>query len=409
MKKDQKVFKLQGKVQHYAWGGSSYIPKLLQVNNADHRPFAEYWMGAHDNAPAELGEGTGAAIILNEYIRQHPQETLGSYTAGRFGRLPYLLKILDVKDMLSIQVHPTKRNAELEFAAENKKGVALNASNRNYKDDNHKPELMLALSEFWLLHGFKPEEELVETLKAVPELAFLAPVFVRKGYQELYRMVMEMPQAEVNRVLQPLLDRILPLYKADKLKKQEEDFWAARAALTYDEPGKTDRGIFSIYFFNLLNLHPGEAIFQDAGLPHAYLEGQNVEIMANSDNVLRGGLTPKHVDVPELMKHVRFEATRPRIIMEEYGQGRIAVYHTPAPDFELSKMSLLHGESLTMRAHSVEIFIVMEGKIGVIEQDGAPFGRKVGEAFVAFHQAKFELKAQEDSVVYRAAVPAGAL
>jgi mannose-6-phosphate isomerase len=409
MKKEQKVFKLQGKVQHYAWGGSAYIPELLQMENGDRRPFAEYWMGAHDNAPAELQDQEGTAFPLNKYIGQHPHETLGSYTEGRFGRLPYLLKILDVKDMLSIQVHPTKRTAELEFAAENKKGVALNAPDRNYKDDNHKPELMLALSEFWLLHGFKPEEELTRILHAVPELAFLAPVFVRRGYQELYRMVMEMPQTEVNRVLQPLLDRILPLYKEGRLNKQEEDFWAARAAVTYDEPGKIDRGIFSIYFFNLLNLHPGEAIFQDAGLPHAYLEGQNVEIMANSDNVLRGGLTPKHVDVPELLKHVRFEGTHPRIIMEEFGPGRIAVYHTSAPDFELSKMSLLQGESLTMRAHSVEIFIVLEGKIGVIEQEAKPFGRKTGEAFVAFHQARFELKAQADAVVYRAAVPAGTL
>ena len=409
MKKDQKVFKLQGKVQHYAWGGSAYIPQLLNLTNADQRPFAEYWMGAHDNAPAELLDDKGPAMKLNDYIRKQPEDTLGLYTAGRFGRLPYLLKILDVKDMLSIQVHPTKRNAELEFAAENKKGVAFNAPERNYKDDNHKPELMLALSEFWLLHGFKAEEVLVEVLSTVPELKFLMPVFATKGYQELYRVVMEMPQEEVNRVLQPLLDRILPEYKAGRLKKNEEDFWAARAAMTYDEPGKIDRGIFSIYFFNLLNLHPGEAIFQDAGLPHAYLEGQNVEIMANSDNVLRGGLTPKHVDVAELLKHVRFEATYPRIIMEDRGPGRIAVYHTPAPDFELSKLSLLQGESLTIRAHSVEVFIVMEGKIGVIEQEGAPFGRKKGEAFVAFHQAKFEIKAQEDAVVYRAAVPAGTL
>jgi mannose-6-phosphate isomerase len=362
-----------------------------------------------DNAPADLLSENGPALALNEYIRKHPENTLGTYTAGRFGRLPYLLKILDVKDMLSIQVHPTKRNAELEFAAENKKGVALNAPNRNYKDDNHKPELMLALSEFYLLHGFKPEEELLETLRAVPELSFLAPVFERQGYQELYRTIMEMSQAEVNRILQPLLDRIVPAYKEDRLNRNEEHFWAARAALTYDEPGKIDRGIFSIYFFNLLNLHPGEAIFQDAGLPHAYLEGQNVEIMANSDNVLRGGLTPKHVDVPELLKHIRFEATHPRIIMEDYGPGRIAVYHTPAPDFELSKLSLLRGESLTIRAHSVEIFIVMEGKIGVIEPEAAPFSRKPGEAFVTFHQAKFEIKAQEDAVVYRAAVPAGAL
>ncbi len=409
MKKQHKVFKLQGKVQHYAWGGASYIPQLLHLDNPDNKPFAEYWMGAHDNAPAQLVDEDGSVLSLNEYIREHPQESLGTYTTGRFGRLPYLLKILDVKDMLSIQVHPTKRNAELEFAAENKKGVALNASNRNYKDDNHKPELMLALSEFYLLHGFKPEEELLEVLRSVPELAFLSPVFERKGYQEIYRTVMEMPQAEVNRLLQPLVDRIVPAYQAGQLNKEEEDFWAARAAVTYDDGGKIDRGIFSIYFFNLLNLHPGEAIFQDAGLPHAYLEGQNVEIMANSDNVLRGGLTPKHVDVPELLKHVRFEATHPRIIMEDSGPGRIAVYHTPAPDFELSKLSLLQGESLTIRAHSVEIFIVLEGKIGVIEPGVAPYGRKRGEAFVAFHQAKFEVKAQEDAVVYRAAVPAGAL
>jgi mannose-6-phosphate isomerase len=366
MKKDPKVFKLKGKVQHYAWGGSAYIPQLLGIENPGQRPFAEYWMGAHDNGAAGLEAGEEPAVPLNEYIRQHSEASLGPYTTARFGRMPYLLKILDVKDMLSIQVHPTKRNAELEFAAENKKGVPLNAAERNYKDDNHKPELMLALSEFWLLHGFKPEEDLEQVLVAVPELSFLLPVFARKGYQELYKTVMEMPQARVNGVLQPLLDRIVPLYQDGTLKKNEEHFWAARAALTYNEPGRIDRGIFSIYFFNLLNMHPGEAIFQDAGLPHAYLEGQNVEIMANSDNVLRGGLTPKHVDVPELLKHVRFEATHPRIIAEDYGPGRIAVYHTPAPDFELSKLSLMQGESLTIRAHSVEVFIVLEGKVGVI-------------------------------------------
>jgi len=281
----------------------------------------------------------------------------------------------------------------------------LNAPDRNYKDDNHKPELMAALSEFWLLHGFKPEEELAKVLQAVPELSFLGPVFAKQGYQGLYKTVMEMPQQSVNEALQPLLDRILPLYREDRLSKQEEHFWAARAALTYNEPGKTDRGIFSIYFFNLLNLHPGEAIFQDAGLPHAYLEGQNVEIMANSDNVLRGGLTPKHVDVPELLKHVKFEATHPRILGGESGPGHITVYHTPAPDFELSRIALLSGESVTMRAHSAEIFIILEGSLGVIEQNATPFGRKTGDAFIAFDQAKFDLVAQEETIIYRAVVP----
>ena len=409
MKKDNKVFKLQGKVQHYNWGGSTYLPQLLSLPNPDHQPFAEFWMGAHDNAPALVLTGGKEGVALNKYIGDRPGEILGSYTAGRFGRLPYLLKILDVKDMLSIQVHPSKKNAELEFAAENKKGIPLTAAERNYKDDNHKPELMVALSDFWLLHGFKPKEELVATLQATPELRYLEPVFVQQGYQGLYRQVMEMLQQKVNEVLQPLLDRILPEYSGDDLAKNSPDYWAARAALTYNQPGITDRGIFSIYFFNLLNLHPGEAIFQDAGLPHAYLEGQNVEIMANSDNVLRGGLTPKHVDVPELLKHVRFEATFPRIMTGDMSAGHITVYPTPAPDFELSRIDLLTGEAVTVHAHSVEIYIVMEGKLGVVEQEASPFSRKKGEVFIAFHQAKFELLAQEDTVVYKAMVPAGAL
>src|SRR5258708_32329491 len=178
---------------------------------------------------------------------------------------------------------------------------------------------------------------------------------------------MELPQSSVNEALQPLLDRIVPAYRDGRLSRNEEHFWAARAAATYNEPGRIDRGIFSIYLFNLLNLHPGEAIFQDAGLPHAYLEGQNVEIMANSDNVLRGGLTPKHVDVPELLKHVKFEATHPRIISDDQTgnaqpivAGPITTYRTPAPDFELSKIALLQNEQVEILAHSVEIFIVLE-------------------------------------------------
>jgi mannose-6-phosphate isomerase len=403
MAQEKNVFKMKGKVQHYAWGGSTYIPKLLSVPNPENKPFAEYWLGAHVNAPAELEEAT--PVKLDEFIQHAPEDLLGAAVMARFGRLPYLLKILDVKDMLSIQVHPTKKNAELEFAEENKKGVALNASHRNYKDDNHKPELMMALSDFWLLHGFKPEEELMRVLATVPELKFLQPVFSMEGYKGLYQATMEMPQQEVNTALQPLLDRILPLYKENQLRKHEEDFWAARAALTYNEGEKIDRGIFSIYFFNLVNAHPGEAVFQDAGVPHAYLEGQNVEIMANSDNVLRGGLTPKHVDVPELLKHVRFEATHPHIQRENNVPGHIVVYKTPAPDFELSKISLLAGQRVTIQSHSVEIFLVLEGKVQV--DDGGGFVRTAGDAFIAFDKAKLNLRAEIDTVIYRAAVPKG--
>ena len=403
MQQGKNVFKLKGKIQQYAWGGATYLSRLLSVANPENKPFAEYWLGAHDNASSELDGATPSK--LNEYVRQQPESTLGTTVAQRFGRLPYLLKVLDVKDMLSIQVHPSKENALLEFAAENEKGIALTAPHRNYKDDNHKPELMLALSEFWLLHGFKPEEDLMQVLATVPELKFLQPVFSVDGYKGLYKKVMEMPQQEVNDVLKPLLDRIVPLYNEQRLRKQNEDFWAARAALTYNEGEKIDRGIFSIYFFNLVNVLPGEAVFQAAGLPHAYLEGQNVEIMANSDNVLRGGLTPKHVDVRELLKHVRFEATHPRIMREDNTPGHIVVYKTPAPDFELSKINLQEGETVTIQSHSIEIFLVLEGKVQVDDSTG--FSRGIGEAFIAFDKARLNLRADKDSILYRASVPQG--
>jgi mannose-6-phosphate isomerase len=415
MKGESRVLRLKGKVQQYAWGGHSFLPELLSVPNQDGRPFAEYWLGAHDNAPSELvfpspdedNAGPRMPVKLNEYLAQWTGDLLGAATAQRFGRLPYLLKILDVRDMLSIQVHPSKKDAEIEFAAENHRGIPLSAPDRNYKDDNHKPELMVALSDFWLLHGFKPPEEMERILQRIPELRFLAPVFAEQGYHGLYKTVMEMEPGRVNETLQPLLDRILPAYERHQLPKKEEDFWAARAALTFNETGRIDRGIFSIYLFNLLNLLPGEAIFQDAGLPHAYLEGQNVEIMANSDNVLRGGLTPKHIDVPELLKHIKFEKTEPRIIrgQNDHDEGHISVFKTPAPDFELSRIGLLEDETITISSRSVEIFMVLEGELLVEESRQNAFTRTKGEAFLAFDRARVSLKAGKDSVVYRAAVP----
>jgi mannose-6-phosphate isomerase len=405
MKQDKnKVFKLIGKAQHYAWGGSIFIPQLLHVDNKEQKPFAEYWIGAHVNASAEIVLNNGEKIKLNEYIKSFPEETLGKDVLKQFASLPYLLKILDVKDMLSIQVHPSKENAAKEFEEENKKDIPLTAPHRNYKDDNHKPELMLALGEFWLLHGFKPAGTLKNILQKTPELKFLITVFEQGGYYELYRTVMEMDQEIVNETLQPLLDRIIPAYQQNELKKEDENFWAARAALTYNEPGKIDRGIFSVYLFNLVNVKSGEVVFQDAGLPHAYLEGQNVELMANSDNVLRGGLTPKHIDVHELLKHVKFEETIPNIIHEEKIAGHIVSYPTPAPDFRLSKINLAKDESISVHSKSIEIYFVMKGAID-IEENKNHFRCSSGESFASFDDAAFEMKSIDNSEIYKASVP----
>lgn len=406
MDNSTKISKLQGKVQPYAWGGSQFIPALLGKTNPDNKPFAEYWMGAHDNAPADLIGSNGQKQPLNALVAQDPAAILGDTVNDRFGRLPYLLKVLDVKDMLSIQVHPEKKAAVAAFAAENKQGVALNAPNRNYKDDNHKPELMLALSEFWLLHGFKPADQLRKILQQTPELQFLLPVFGEGDYAALYKNVMEMDQQAVNDHLQPLLDRILPLYEKGELKKEQEDFWAARAFNTFCEPGRTDRGIFSIYLFNVVNLHPGEAIFQDAGILHAYLEGQNMEIMANSDNVLRGGLTNKHIDVSELMKHVKFEPIVPKVIKAVPGRAKgEEIFPTPVNDFELHRLSLKAGEPISVPTTTADIFFVYEGSAEATAGNDKVSLWK-GEALLAKAGTEVQFTTGEKAVIFTATVPA---
>ncbi|MEO5593103.1 MAG: mannose-6-phosphate isomerase, class I [Chitinophagaceae bacterium] len=399
MSNKNSIFRLTGKVQHYQWGGFEYIPALLGIKNSEHKHCAEYWLGAHDNAPALLENGQA----LNEFIQKNPG-CLGEKTEQQFGRLPYLLKILDVKDMLSIQVHPNKKAAVIEFANENKKGTPLNAPDRNYKDDNHKPELMMALSDFWLLHGFQSPQRLTASIAAVPEFDFMPPVFEKGGYKALYELVMIMDQAKVNKILAPLLNRIIPLYQAGKLKKQNPDFWAARAALTFNEGGKIDRGIFSVYLFNIVSLKKGEAVFQDAGILHAYLEGQNVEIMANSDNVLRGGLTPKHIDVAELMKHVIFEPVDPRIIPGQSVSETEKVFKTPAPDFELSRIMLVRNQTCHLDILSADIFLILDGAIEVSSQ-ADKYSFKKGEAFIAVNGSVISIEALPGAEIYRASVP----
>lgn len=244
----QKLALLKGEVKHYDWGGVSFIPSLLQIENPQMKPFAEYWMGVHPGARCLMQLSNGGEVLLRDFIDEHREALLGKVVLQSFKEMPYLLKVLDVKDMLSIQVHPSKEQAAVDFENETARGIALNAPDRNYKDKNHKPELMVALSPFYLLHGFKPEEKLLATLQAVEELHVFIPVFKKDGYKGLYKMAMELPQEEVNELLQPLISRIIPLYQQDKLKKDAEDFWAARAAQTFVQPDTIDRGIFSIYF-----------------------------------------------------------------------------------------------------------------------------------------------------------------
>jgi len=213
---------------------------------------------------------------------------------------------------------------------------------------------------------------------------------------------MEMDQKEVDRILSPLVSSIVPLYQQDVLQPSSEDFWAARAAQTFCSGEQLDRGIFSIYFFNLLHLKKGEGIFQRAGLPHAYLEGQNVEIMSNSDNVLRAGLTTKYVDVPELLGQVIFEPTHPQIIPASKAAHQ--VYHSPAEEFELHSYHLEKDVEEKINSRTAEIFLVTEGAVSIGSGRKAIEATK-GQAFLVMAGSEILLKALKNAEVFRATVP----
>ncbi|MEQ9286136.1 MAG: mannose-6-phosphate isomerase, class I [Cyclobacteriaceae bacterium] len=397
-----KLFPLKGTIQPYAWGGSNFIAELINYKGTENI-IAEYWLGGHVNAPSTISTADGDKK-LDQFLRENPSH-LGSYVKDTFNRLPYLFKVLDVKDMLSIQVHPTKKQAEIGFEEENERGVDPGASYRNFKDDNHKPEIMVALSEFWLLHGFLPESELLQVLRNNQEFNTLIPIFESQGYKGLYQSVMEQPQEACNAQLKPLIDRIVPQYKAGKLDKSSPDFWAARAASTSENGADIDKGIYSIYFFNIVKAEEGQAVFQDAGLPHAYLEGQNIELMANSDNVLRGGLTPKHIDIQALMEHVRFEATIPNKLNGELdSNGLERVFKSPVKDFELSKIELGSGQQYNKNCDTIEIVLCMKGKVAVAEGSERCTLEKGASALLT-SGARYQISSESDAVLFKASVP----
>lgn len=344
------IYLLEGVVKNYDWGGTTFLPQLLGSDNTTGKPFAEYWMGTHKQ---------GMTHVLDQHGQRRSLREIGV-------ALPYLLKVLDVREMLSIQVHPTREAAIREFALENKAGISLDAPHRNYKDQNHKPELMVALGPFWLLQGFKKADQLKTVFETTPEFAPLKNLWENEGNQALYQFVMEMPQQEVNIMLGTLLDRLQNETIHTSFEKDNPAFWALKASLLYRNNDHIDRGIFSIYFFNLVSLGEGEAIFQDAGIPHAYLEGQNVEIMANSDNVLRGGLTSKHIDVAALLKHTDCKGILPEILNVQHENGKPAWFSTPVEDFRLGQLFMRKKEKYQLNATGPLMLLSLKGAVELV-------------------------------------------
>lgn len=389
------LYPFDGIVQHYAWGGYDYLPELLEQSNDDRQPWAELWMGAHPKGPGQLDNGD----TLEQLIAGNPVKVLGKPTAERFDdRLPFLFKVLDVREMLSIQVHPNKAAAEKGFAREEKNGPDVGAPDRNYRDDNHKPELGIALTDFYLLHGFRSTDSIRETLDRIPGWDELSPTLDKDGVEGLYARVMRADAATIDRLLGPLSKEVAE----GSYGRDEPRYWAKRAFEHYTtEDGHYDRGIFSIFWFNLVKLSPGQGIFQDAGIPHAYLEGVCIELMANSDNVLRGGLTPKHIDVSELLDKTRFKAVDPELLDAETAPGGWSYYPTSAPDFKLLTARPASGSDIMLPlGDKPGILFLLDGEleVGTIVLDA-----KQRTLFMTAG-ADLSIRARSDSRVYLATV-----
>jgi len=363
-----KLLPLHCEVQHYAWGDPEFIPELLGQENPDGRPYAELWMGAHPDLPSRV-ELAGERRSLADVIAESPPAWLGAEVATEFGgNLPYLFKVLSARVPLSIQTHPSKREAEEGFDREDQQGIPLDSPRRNYHDRNHKPELIAALTDFWALKGFRPVEEIVGLLQAEDELRELAGSIRRGSIETAYREFMQLPQHEVDAILDPLVRRLAARNDGSRFGLDDPAYWLLQADREFSTGSRRDRGLLSVYLLNLIHLSPGQALQLPAGVLHAYLHGSGVELMANSNNVLRGGLTPKHVDVDELLRNVDFTGERPVPLAPERLSPTESVYRTPVQEFELRSIEVdANREHDAGPEHGPEILLVAEAAAGTVE------------------------------------------
>ncbi|MEU8710299.1 mannose-6-phosphate isomerase, class I [Streptomyces sp. NPDC048565] len=376
--------RLSNTVRPYAWGSTTAIPELLGTAPTG-EPQAEMWMGAHPGAPSRLtrpavavtpgsgvdiadtsgsgvgGEGTSGSGAgersLTDVIAADPERELGAAAVRAFGpRLPFLLKLLAAGGPLSLQVHPDLAQAQQGYADEERRGIPIDAPHRTYKDANHKPELICALTPFDGLCGFRRPAEAAALIGALG-------VDSLKPYVDL--LGARPDEAALREVLTAVLtadpdDMAHTVAEAAEAAGRLGGAHAPYAQIAHHYPG--DPGVIAAMLLNYVQLQPGEAMFLGAGVPHAYLGGLGVEIMANSDNVLRCGLTPKHVDVPELLRIVRFEATEPGILRPEAAPTGEEVYETPVDEFRLSRYVLpTGGAPVDLTAGTAQILLCTAG------------------------------------------------
>ena len=394
---------LKNPVQGYAWGSKTFIPELLGEAAPSANPVAEVWMGAHPKGVSQV-LWDGAWVSLADLIQRDPENILGKEAARRFSnRLPFLFKILSAALPLSIQAHPNRAQARQGFARENRLRIPPDDPSRNYRDDNHKPEILCALTPFDALKGFRKAEDILALFERVHVPALEKPLAqLRSPSRDMagfFSALLALTAENRKSAISELMTHAKPRDSSDPAFS-----WVTRLHQHFPD----DIGVFAPLLLNLIHLEPGEAIYVDSGELHSYLQGAGVELMANSDNVIRAGLTPKHADVPELLRILRFEET-PAEIIKPRSQNRWEwVYPCPAREFALSRISLEKGWPYRASGRkSLEIMLCTRGSAEISDvATGEALAVARGSALLVPAMVQ-EIAIEGDATFYRAAIPGG--
>ncbi len=393
-------------IQRYAWGDPSYLPQLFKIPE-DGTPWAEAWFGDHPSAPAYTKLGANE-LPLNELIRDTKSTFLGSNLALRHSNLPYLLKILACAKPLSIQVHPSRMQAAEGYAREEKMGIALNEHQRAYRDSNHKPEILVAWTEFHALVGFRHGNELAKALGQAPELVGLLPEIRPDpaGLRLLLEAYFALPDKQVEERLFTLVNRLEAENEQRPFLPIQPAYWVLQAHRELSVGKTVDRGLIFVFLLELVTLQPGEAIFIPPGVPHAYLKGAGLEMMANSDNVLRAGLTSKHVNTAELLQIVRFDAgASPKLSPIQNAASGEAIYPLPTEELDLRRVTMLPSQLVTRHSNGPETVVVQSNNQVIMTCNGTDLQLEQGQACLIPSGTTYTLQASQDAQIFVASTP----
>lgn len=401
---------IRGAIRNYAWGSRSAIAEFTGRPAPTAHPEAELWLGAHPGDPARL-EGPRGETSLLDAIAEDPQAQLGSAVRDRYGDvLPFLVKVLAAEEPLSLQAHPSAEQAVEGYQREDRRRVPLKSPMRNYRDRSHKPELLVALGDFEALVGFRPAARSVALMRALevpglePFIGLLADQSDASSLRALFTTWITAPQPDLDVLIPAVLEGAVSYIRSGATEFAPE----FRAVLELGERYPGDAGVLAALLLNRISLKCGEGIFLPAGNLHSYLQGMAMEVMANSDNVLRGGLTPKHVDVPELLRVLDFTPVVDARVRTRR-DGIELVYETPTAEFAASVL-ILDGDDL---GHEVDVpschdgpqvLVCTEGSVIVRAKSDEVLMQRGAAAWVAADDGPIRLEATQPARLFRATV-----